>query len=181
MHGQAEIFGAELGQGVNYLFGLECKAAVFTWQGCTLQICYHFLPFSPLIFKVYLLIFLNYVTGHPSTEYVSDETPMNAYMNLHLAFEQMRARALSKSRNSPTPYEAAGIPEGPPRVLILGPENAGKTTACKTLINYAVRSGQQWAPMFINVDPSDVNFLFTFPFFLPFFRQRVKKSFRTLC
>lgn len=96
-------------------------------------------------------------------------------MNLHLAFEQMRARALSKSRNSPTPYEAAGIPEGPPRVLILGPENAGKTTACKTLINYAVRSGQQWAPMFINVDPSDVNFLFTFPFFLPFFRQRVKK------
>ena len=90
-------------------------------------------------------------------------------MNLHLAFEQMRARALSKSRNSPTPYEAAGIPEGPPRVLILGPENAGKTTACKTLINYAVRSGQQWAPMFINVDPSDVNFLFTFHFSFLFF------------
>lgn len=132
LQGHAEIFGAELGQGVSYLFGLECKAAVYTWQGCTLQ-----------------------VTGRPSTEYVSEETPMVAYMNLHLAFEQMRVRTLSKSRNSPTPYEAAGIPEGPPRALVLGPENAGKTTACKILINYAVRSGQHWAPMFANVDPSD--------------------------
>lgn len=39
VRGTAEIFGAELGEGITYLFGLECKAAVYTWQGCTLQIC----------------------------------------------------------------------------------------------------------------------------------------------
>ncbi|KAH8117202.1 Clp1-domain-containing protein [Phellopilus nigrolimitatus] len=124
--GHAEVFGLELGEGTTYLFGAECKAAVYTWQGC-----------------------------RPSTEYVSDETPMAAYMNLHLAFEQMRVRALSKTRNSPSLDEAAGVPEGPPRVLVLGPENAGKTTACKILANYAVRAGQSWAPMFVNVDPGE--------------------------
>lgn len=34
--GNAEIFGAELAEGKTYLFGFECKAAVFTWQGCTI-------------------------------------------------------------------------------------------------------------------------------------------------
>lgn len=35
--GHAEIFGAELAEGKSYLFGSECKAAVFTWHGCTIQ------------------------------------------------------------------------------------------------------------------------------------------------
>ncbi|KAI5124303.1 hypothetical protein M0805_008911 [Coniferiporia weirii] len=131
VRGNAEVFGAELSDGVTHLFGSECKAAVFTWQGCTLQI------------------------RRPSTEYVSDETPMDAYMNLHLAFEQMRVRSLRRTRDSPSMDEATGVPEGPPRVLVLGPENAGKTTACKVLTNYAVRAGQDWAPMFVNVDPSE--------------------------
>jgi polyribonucleotide 5'-hydroxyl-kinase len=38
VHGQAEIFGAELAEGKPYLFGSECKAAIFTWQGCTIEI-----------------------------------------------------------------------------------------------------------------------------------------------
>jgi polyribonucleotide 5'-hydroxyl-kinase len=37
LRGQAEVFGAELAEGNVYLFGFECKAAVFTWVGCTLE------------------------------------------------------------------------------------------------------------------------------------------------
>ncbi|KZT09713.1 uncharacterized protein LAESUDRAFT_810681 [Laetiporus sulphureus 93-53] len=135
VHGQAEIFGAELAEGKTYLFGLECKAAVYTWQGCTIE-----------------------VTGRPSTEYVSEETPMNVYANVHLALEQMRVRALCVAHGSPPPSDDEGgpasIPE-PPRVLILGPENSGKTTVSKILVNYATRAGQGWKPMLVNVDPGE--------------------------
>jgi polyribonucleotide 5'-hydroxyl-kinase len=37
VHGEAEVFGAELAEGKPYLFGSECKAAIFTWQGCTIE------------------------------------------------------------------------------------------------------------------------------------------------
>jgi hypothetical protein len=37
VHGQAEVFGTELAEGKQYLFGSECKASIFTWQGCTLE------------------------------------------------------------------------------------------------------------------------------------------------
>ncbi|KAF8478491.1 Pre-mRNA cleavage complex II protein Clp1-domain-containing protein [Russula ochroleuca] len=132
LKGHAEVFGAELADGKYYLFGHECKAAVFTWQGCTIEM------------------------RTPSTEYVSDETPMNAYANVHLALEKMRVRALSTHRGSPLPSgpEQDVDPE-PPRVLVLGPENSGKTTVCKILTNYAVRAGQGWSPMYVNTNPSE--------------------------
>lgn len=81
---------------------------------------------------------------------------MNAYANVHLALEKMRVRALSAQRGSPLPPSAdqEADPE-PPRVLVLGPENSGKTTVCKILANYAVRAGQGWTPMFVNTDPSE--------------------------
>ena len=97
---------------------------------------------------------------------------MVSYMNLHLAFEQMRVKALRRVRNSPSLGAGSssskggggggggeGVPDGPPRVLVLGPENAGKTTACKILTNYAVRAGQDWRPTYVNVDPSEVSSL----------------------
>lgn len=37
VRGTAEIFGAELAARRTYLFGYECKAAIFTWEGCTLE------------------------------------------------------------------------------------------------------------------------------------------------
>ncbi|KAK7037986.1 mRNA cleavage and polyadenylation factor CLP1 [Favolaschia claudopus] len=132
IRGHAEVFGAELAANKPYLFGSECKAAIFTWRGCVIE-----------------------VTGRPSTEYVSDETPMAAYANLHIAFEQMRVRALRDLRGSPVPDYERDKPTNPPRVLVLGPENSGKTTVCKLLINYAVRAGQGWAPLLINTDPSE--------------------------
>ncbi|KAH9833021.1 Pre-mRNA cleavage complex II protein Clp1-domain-containing protein [Rhodofomes roseus] len=134
-HGQAEIFGAELAEGSVYLFGFECKAAVYTWQGCTIE-----------------------VIGLPSTEYVSDETPMHAYANVHLALEQMRVRALRTVHGSPPSSDDEADTDAnpePPRVLVLGPENSGKTTVAKILVNYAVRTGQDWTPMLLNTDPGE--------------------------
>ncbi|KAF6763856.1 hypothetical protein DFP72DRAFT_986592 [Ephemerocybe angulata] len=129
----AEIFGAELVEGKTYLFTSECKAALYTWQGCVIEM------------------------STASTEYVSEETPMSAYANVHIALEQMRVRALSKARGSPLPEPEKPDPKlsEPPRVLILGPENAGKTSVAKILANYAVRAGQGWTPMLVNVDPSE--------------------------
>ncbi|KAN0112150.1 Pre-mRNA cleavage complex II protein Clp1 domain containing protein [Russula decolorans] len=133
LKGHAEVFGAELADGKYYLFGRECKAAIFTWQGCTIE-----------------------VTGTPSTDYVSDETPMHAYANVHLALEKMRVRALSSHRGSPLPPGPdQEVDPDPPRVLVLGPESSGKTTVCKILTNYAVRAGQGWTPMYVNTDPSE--------------------------
>ena len=89
-------------------------------------------------------------------EYISDETPMSTYMNLHLAFEHMQVRSLAKLRGSPVPKDTGRIPDGPPHVLVLGPEDAGKMTACKILVNYAIRVDQDWQPILMNVDPSEV-------------------------
>lgn len=160
--GHAEVFGAELADGKYYIFGHECKAAIFTWQGCTIEMS-PFLSLSPRKkCRIDLLLF-EHVTGTPSTEYVSDETPMNAYANVHLALEKMRVRALSSQRGSPLP---AGpdheVDPDPPRVLVLGPENSGKTTVCKILASYAVRTGQGWTPMYVNTDPSEVGVYATF-------------------
>lgn len=90
---------------------------------------------------------------------------MNAYANLHIAFEGMRTRALLHAQIAANPEKATqedyeedreGGPADAPRVLILGPENSGKTTIAKILANYASRAGQDWSPMLVNVDPSEV-------------------------
>ena len=91
---------------------------------------------------------------------------MHAYANVHLALESMRVRALRAVHGSPvlSPAPAPGrngsgnssSDADPPRVLVLGPENSGKTSVCKVLANYAVRAGQGWAPIYVNVDPAEV-------------------------
>jgi signal recognition particle GTPase len=106
---------------------------------------------------VLLIYFVQHITGRPSTEYVSEETPMAAYANVHIAFEQMRVRALRIVHGSPASDDDANANAEPPRVLVLGPENSGKTTVCKILTNYAVRAGQNWSPVLVNVDPSEVS------------------------
>ena len=147
--GRAEIFGFELVEGKVYLFAFECKAAVYTWQGCVLEMS------IPPQDDDRRLIFMLHVTGDPSTEYVSDETPMRTYANLHVALEQMRVSALCHIRGISVPPREKSNWE-PPRVLVVGPEHSGKTTVCKILTNYAARAGQNWSPFFVNVDPSEV-------------------------
>ena len=88
---------------------------------------------------------------------MSDETPMTPYTNLHLALEQRRVLANRAARNSPPPLGHDQNNESPPRVLIIGPENSGKTTLTKILANYATRSPAQWAPIMVNLDTNDVS------------------------
>ncbi|CAK5277587.1 unnamed protein product [Mycena citricolor] len=111
IRGNAEVFGAELAPNKHYLFGQECKAAIFTWRGCTIE--------------------------------------------MSLVYDGMRVRALRDLRGSPVPDFERDKPSDPPRVLVVGPENSGKTSLCKILINYAVRAGQGWSPLLVNVDPSE--------------------------
>lgn len=77
---------------------------------------------------------------------------MVALSNIHAAFERMRVLAhRALTANQPETTESR-----PPRVLVIGPENSGKTSACKTWCNYAVRGGRGWCPTLINLDVGDV-------------------------
>ena len=62
---------------------------------------------------------------------------MSSYANLHFALEKLR-------------LSAANDPTGGPRVMILGPENAGKTSLARVLAAYATRSGR--TPIVANLD-----------------------------
>ena len=86
---------------------------------------------------------------------------MGHYQSASMLFEQMRVLSLASADGASLDgTNIQSIPATPPHVLVLGPENSGKTTLCKTLINYAVRgepSGHdEWSPILVNVDPGDV-------------------------
>ncbi|KAL2044443.1 hypothetical protein N7G274_003148 [Stereocaulon virgatum] len=80
------------------------------------------------------------VHGECQSEYIAEETPMISYANLHFALEKSREEASTTARDAP-------------RVLIVGPENAGKTSLVKLLTAYATRSGRQ--PIAINLDTKE--------------------------
>ncbi|KAI2621462.1 Clp1-domain-containing protein [Hypomontagnella submonticulosa] len=96
------------------------KTKINTWHGCTLEIS------SPTgDYDAY--------TSEPTAE----ETPMVSYLNLHFKLEAFRAAA-----------EKAG--QMGPRVLVVGPPNAGKTSLVKMLTGWATRMGRQ--PLVVNTD-----------------------------
>ena len=65
---------------------------------------------------------------------------MTSYANLHFALEDQRQSASESGRLGP-------------RILIVGPDNAGKTSLMKTLSAYATRSGRQ--PVLVNLDSKE--------------------------
>ena len=65
---------------------------------------------------------------------------MISYVNTHFALENLRQAAVENRTLGP-------------RILILGPENAGKTTLVKILASYATRTGYQ--PAVVNTDPKE--------------------------
>ncbi|XP_043940040.1 polyribonucleotide 5'-hydroxyl-kinase Clp1 isoform X2 [Protopterus annectens] len=77
------------------------------------------------------------LTGSTEVAYVARETPMLLYLNCHAALEQMR-------------HQAECEDERGPRVMVVGPTNAGKSTLCRLLLNYAVRMGRR--PTFVELD-----------------------------
>lgn len=80
------------------------------------------------------------IGGDVESDYVAEETPMMSCANLHFALEGLRDKSI-----------ASGGAEMGPRILVVGPENSGKTSLVKTLTAYAVKSGRQ--PIVVNLDP----------------------------
>jgi polyribonucleotide 5'-hydroxyl-kinase len=78
------------------------------------------------------------ITGNLEGDYVAEETKMDMYANVHFALEQLREEARRHGNLGP-------------RVLVVGPENSGKTSLVKILTSYAVKSARQ--PMVVNLDP----------------------------
>mmetsp|Transcript_25890 Transcript_25890/g.90145 ORF Transcript_25890/g.90145 Transcript_25890/m.90145 type:complete len:300 (-) Transcript_25890:255-1154(-) len=112
--GTAEVFGVELVEGKDYTFPGGSKVAVFSWYGAELT-----------------------TAGHLASAYVSDDTPMQAYSNVHQRLEARR--------------DAAGTTGGlGPRVMVVGPTDSGKTSTCRVLLSYAVRRGR--TPAFVDLD-----------------------------
>lgn len=65
---------------------------------------------------------------------------MTSHANAHFALQKLRGEALERGVDGP-------------RVLIVGPEDAGKTTLVKLLTSYAQKMGEK--PVVINVNPKE--------------------------
>lgn len=123
LSGSAEIFGSELTLLTNttstkltkqsHVITGHAKFAIFTWHGCTIDVDVEF--------------------GKSPDDmcYTSDETAFNVvYVNTHAQLEAMRDEALSASMD---PKRDAAQP---PRVLVVGPPDSGKTSVVKVLTSY---------------------------------------------
>ncbi|KAK2882654.1 Cleavage polyadenylation factor subunit clp1 [Arthroderma sp. PD_2] len=137
LSGTAELFGTELATSQTYTFS-GTKAAIYTWHGCTLEVT---AGESVAIGGVGSApVPSGSGSGGCQVEYTAEETPMVDYANVHFALETMRDEAKANGR-------------GGPRVLILGPEDAGKTSLAKILTGYATKMGRQ--PFVVNLDPTE--------------------------
>ncbi|KAJ5654101.1 hypothetical protein N7490_001104 [Penicillium lividum] len=137
LNGTAELFGTELAESQTYTF-TGTKAAIFTWHGCELEIS------AGETVTTTTVDGSTSAAGHGAggcqSEYTSDDTPMMEYANLHFALESIREESQGSGRDGP-------------RVLLLGPENAGKTSLSKILTAYATKLGGQ--PLVVNLDPTE--------------------------
>lgn len=77
------------------------------------------------------------VRGKTDVRYTSKETPMVQYLNCHAALEQMRVQAEEKDSRGPI-------------AMVVGPNDVGKSTLCRILLNYAVRLGRR--PLYADID-----------------------------
>lgn len=134
LSGHAELFGTELAPQQPYTFS-GTKSCIYTHvnQGCSLSVSPELAP-----------------------SYTAEENPhMTAYVNLHFALEAKRNAVISSHSHGD---ETNGASNGDsaslgPRVLVVGPENAGKTSLVKLLTAYATRMGR--VPTVINLDPRE--------------------------
>jgi len=119
--GSAEVFGAELPLGQRVRLAGPCAAALFTWDGAAVAV-------------------EEGLSGPPEAVYVAEDTPMAAYLNAHQVIANMRADAAASAAAAADPGRQGGPGEGP-RVAVVGPVDTGKSTLCRTLLNWAVRTG----------------------------------------
>jgi polyribonucleotide 5'-hydroxyl-kinase len=75
--------------------------------------------------------------GKSDSLYLSDSTPMISYVNTHIQLEAQRDFAVANSTDGP-------------RVLIVGPNDHGKSSTARILAAYAARLDR--TPLFIDLD-----------------------------
>lgn len=164
--GLAEVYGTEMLLNKTYTFSKNTKAAVFTYQGATIEF-----------------------TGSPLKCHVGQKCDyMTCYLNIHGDLEKMREEAeklseqfkfnVTSSSQNPISSEnivatgSQSIADEPmagdsqqhltimpdlsktPICLVCKPmyaRNVGKSTLCRILLNYATRRGR--APIFVDLDP----------------------------
>ncbi|GAA5942733.1 cleavage polyadenylation factor subunit CLP1 [Sporobolomyces koalae] len=160
--GYAEVFGFELVRGATYGFSNEQRGAVWAsgvqGEGAELEMSPFFSPSAS--FEPTRLARM----GNLDSVYVASESPIPAYLNLHLALSRLRhlsrPSSFSVTRDLSQPDDE--IP--PPRVLVIGERGAGKSSLIKMLTNWRNREaratlakpGQNTAGMtVVNLDPSD--------------------------
>ncbi|KAJ5740140.1 hypothetical protein N7493_000012 [Penicillium malachiteum] len=137
LNGTAELFGTELAESQTYTFS-GSKGAIYTWHGCELEVS------AGETVTTTTVDGSTSAAGHGAggcqSEYTSTDTPMMEYANMHFALESIRE-------------ESQGSGKDGPRVLLLGPSNAGKTSLAKILTSYATKLGGQ--PLVVNLDPAE--------------------------
>ena len=116
-------------KGLKYTFVSGSKGAIFSYYGCTIGVSTFFIPSDNL----------TYCT---SSCYVSKETPMLFYLNVHGYLEKVREESVKENRRGPI-------------VLLCGPVDVGKSTLAKILLNYAVSCGR--TPIYVDLDVGQGN------------------------
>lgn len=110
--GLAEVYGNELLVNTTYTFPRNSRAAVFTYQGATIE-----------------------VSGSPLKCHVGQKCDyMTCYLKIHGDLENMRAEAEQQPELGRTPICLVCKP--------MFARNVGKSTLCRILLNYAARRGR---------------------------------------
>lgn len=144
--GIGEIFGTELPENIELLFtGVKYSIYAPLSDGC--KISYYTVPNKENLN-------ISSEDGEIS-EYISEETSMNNYINLHFALELYRQEATinnTKPSNSMKDSKSSNKTHGP-KVLIIGNEQSGKTSLSKVLASYAFKMDR--SPILVNLNPKD--------------------------
>ena len=74
---------------------------------------------------------------------------MEQYINIHDVLQGKRDVCKANAMNSKDSADGAAS-KPPPRVMLAGVTDSGKSTICKILTNYAVRCGS--VPLFVDLD-----------------------------
>ena len=115
------MFGSELSSKAPVHFSGGQKGSIITIKGCDLRIKGDDFQHCVISFE-------------------DDQCIPNIYMNLHVALEVIRSKAVAND-------------EIGPRVVVCGHEGVGKASLCRTLVNYAVRRGRK--VMLVDLDCSN--------------------------
>ncbi|KAK7750800.1 Cleavage polyadenylation factor subunit clp1 [Diatrype stigma] len=163
--GTAEKDGTELAPSTPYSFSAT-KSKINTWHGCVLEVTTAD-PVSGASSTAAAAGSSNgNISGSNNNAYDAyiaepaspDETCLVSYLNLHFKLEGMRSAAAAAQKASrqqqqqQTTSTSAAATTGP-RVMVVGPPSAGKSTLVRTLAGWATRMGRQ--PLAVNTDPRE--------------------------